>query len=158
LLGQNYKLSRQILNSNLRKLKKNDLLGMYDQVFKEQESLGIIEKITDVEAYIYQNPDVSFLPHTGVVKLSRDTTKVRVVLLSNLCEPIPNQLKTVSHNNALLPGPCLNHKLSTSLLLSRFDKYILIFDITKAFLGIQLRESDQNKLLCLWYNSVETGF
>ena len=157
LLAKNFNLSKQILYSTKNKLLKDDKIKLYDNVFKEQQHLGIIERINNVEAYMAANPDCSFLPHMGIFKLNRETTKVRVVYLSNLSEPKVNLSKTVSHNNALLPGPCLNHKLSTSLLLSRFDQYILIFDLVKAFLNIQLKESDQSKLMFLWFNSVEKG-
>lgn len=153
-LGQNYNLSRKILMSNFKKLNRDNRIQLYDDVFREQENMGIIERIDNVAEYIKSNPDCSFLPHMGVFKMNRETTKVRIVYLSNLCEKKGNH---VSHNSALLPGPCLNTKLSTSLLLSRFDKYILIFDIAKAFLGIQLPANDQNKLLCLWFRSVKDG-
>ena len=74
-----------------------------------------------------------------------------------LCEKTKAKPDAVSHNNALLPGPCLNTKLAISLLLARFNKYILIFDIAKAFLGIQLPDSDANKLLCLWFKDIENN-
>ena len=153
-LGVNFNLSRKILEGNMKKLIKDNKMDAYDAVFKEQEKLGIIERIEDVEGYMTKNPDCSFLPHTGVFKMDRETTKVRILYLSNLCEKSPDRPEAVSHNNALLPGPCLNSKLSTSLLQARFDETILIFDISKAFLGIELTESDQNKLLCLWYKNV----
>ena len=157
LLGHNFNLSKKILRSNFNKLKKNDNIMLYDQVFKEQEQLGIIERIEDVDHFIRDNPDCSFLPHMGIFRMKNETTKVRIVYLSNLCEKNYLQPNAVSHNNALLPGPCLNPKLFTALLLSRFDSNMLIFDITKAFLGIQLNECDQNKLMCLWYKNVEKG-
>ena len=154
LLGNNYYLSKKILYSNLDKLKRNGVLSMYDDVLKEQEQMGIIERIEDVDRFRLDHPKCSFLPHMGVVKMNRDTTKVRIVYLANLCEKNNSQQRTVSHNEAMLPGPCLNNKISTSLLMSRFDKYILIFDIKKAFLNIELGESDQNKLMCLWFNDI----
>ena len=57
----------------------------------------------------------------------------------------------------MLPGPCLNSKLLTSLMLLRFDKLLLTFDIKKAFLNIELYEEDQNRLLFLWYRSVNSN-
>ena len=127
--------------------------------FKEQEQLGIVERIEDVKSYLENYPNCSFLPQMGIFKMNRETTKVRIVYLSNLCERTKDKPNAVSHNNALLPGPCLNSKLATSLLQSRFGEYMLIFDITKAFLGIELIEDDQNKLLCLWYkNEKENDF
>ena len=155
LLGTNYMLSKNILFSNLKKLQKNDVLNMYNDVFKEQEQLGVIERIEDVDSFRSEHPECSFLPHMGIVKLNRETTKVRVVYLSNLCERTHESRTTVSHNNAMLPGPCLNNKISTSLLFTRFDKFICIFDIKKAFLNIELKECDQEKLLCLWFKDIE---
>ena len=150
LLGRNFNLSKSILQSNFRKLSRDDKLRMYDQVFKEHEFQGIIERVEDIDQFVTKHPDCSFLPHMGVFRMNHESTKVRIVYLSN-CEKNSVQPNAVSHNNALLPGPCLNSKLSTALLFSRFDNEILIFDITKAFLGIQLPESDANKLMCLWY-------
>ena len=98
---------------------------MYDQVFQEQEQMGVIERIDNIAHFMERHPDCSFLPHMGVFRPHKETTKVRVVFLSNLCEKNESQPTAVSHNEALLPGPCLNSKLSTSLLLARFDKYIL---------------------------------
>jgi len=158
LLGKNYNLSRKILQSNFRKLnKERKKLELYDAVFQEQEALGIIERIDNIEEFMIDNPDYSFLPHMAIYKMSRDTTKVRVVFLSNLCEGSRDKGTTVSHNNALLPGPCMNSKLSTSVILARFDEFILIFDLSKAFLNIKLKDKDMNKLLFLWYDSVKDG-
>jgi len=155
-LASNVNLSRKILQSNFRKLQKDNKLAAYNKVFMEQEELGIIERIEDIQTFIHSHPDHSFLPHMGVFRPGHESTKCRVVFLSNLCEKREGE-SVVSHNNALLPGPCLNTKLSISLLLSRFDKFVLVFDITKAFLGIKLRESDQNRLLFWWYKNVDEG-
>ena len=89
----------------------------------------------------------------GIFKLSRETTKCRVVFLSNLCERMSNS-NADSHNQAILPGPCLNHNITTSVVLLRFDKFLITFDLMKAFLTFKLRESGQNRLMFLWYNNV----
>ena len=157
LLGTNFNLSKNILFSNLKKMKDCDKILMYDKVFQEQEELGIIERIDDVDDFITSHPECSFLPHMGIFRMNKETTKCRVVYLSNLCERSKTKPNSVSHNNALLPGPCLNNKMTTALILSRFDKFILIFDIQKAFLNIELRECDQNRLLFLWFRNVVDG-
>ena len=79
-----------------------------------------------------------------------------MVFLSNLCEKNPNAI-SVSNNQAMLAGPCLNHKISTSVMLLRFDSYLILFDIKEAFLNIELREMDSNMLMFLWYKNVEKG-
>ena len=158
LLGNNYKFSLKVLQSNVSKLKQNaSKLQMYNDVFKDQEKQGIIQRIENVEEFMEDNPNCSFLPHMGVFKPDRETTKCRVVLLSNLCVKSRTSKPVVSHNQAMLPGPCLNHKIITALMMLRFDKFMIIFDIKKAFLMIGLRELDQNRLMLLWYKNVERG-
>lgn len=92
----------------------------------------------------------------GVFRPDKDTTKVRVVFLSNLSEKSfhPN---VYSYNQALLPGPCMNNKITTTVILSRFNKFMFTFDIAKAFLNIALNIDDQNRLLFLGFNSVENN-
>ena len=151
MLGRNYNLARCILKSNLKKLTRNDThLKMYHEVFAEQEELGIIEKIPNLSQFLDEHPEASFLSHMGVFRMSNDTTRCRVVFLSSLHENDKDKI-AVSHNQAMLPGPCLNHKMITATMMLRFDKYILLFDIVKAFLNIVLRELDSNRLLFLWF-------
>ena len=155
LLAQNYNLAVKVLESNLKVLQKDDIkLKMYNQVIKDQEELGVIERIDDIQQFLDEHPEASFLAHSAVFRMSHDSTKCRIVFLSNLCEKFNNG---ISHNMAMLPGSNLNHKILTSLLLNRFDKYLLIFDIKKAFLNIKLFECDQNRLCFLWYRNVEKG-
>ena len=156
LLSRNFNLSKQILNSSYKKLNKDQTkLDMYDAVFGEQLQLGIIEKIHNVEEFILLHPECSFLAHMAVYRMTNESTKCRVVFLSNLCERKGG--KGLSHNQVILPGPCLNQKMSTAIMLLRFDKYLLTFDLQKAFLMIGLRETDVNRLLFLWYNNIKNN-
>ena len=149
-------MSKLILKSNLKKLLKNeDYLQLVDETFKEQTKMGIIERVENVEQFMFENPDCSFLPHMAVLKPNRATTKCRVVYLSNLYEIDKSKPATVSHNMAILPGPSLNQKLSTALIHNRFDEKLLCFDLVKAFNQINLNESDQRKTLFLWYKNIE---
>ena len=54
----------------------------------------------------------------------------------------------------MLPDPNLNKKITTALLYLRFDKYLMVFDLVKAFLTIALKECDQNRLMLLWFKEV----
>ena len=156
LLGKNYQLSRSILNSNLKKYRnQEELLNLMDEYFKEQESSGVIERINDIDLFISEHPQCSFIPHMPIFKLKRDSTKCRIVYLSNLCENNPNLPRTVSHNGCMYPGPSLNQKLSTALLHLRFGRYLLVFDIQRAFNQILLNDNDQVKLLFLWFRNIE---
>ena len=92
-LGNNFNLSRSILNSNLRKLVKDPVkLKLTDDVFREQEKLGIIERVDDFDKFKLEYPTFSFLPHMSVFKMNRATTKCRVVYLSNMAENNPKYL------------------------------------------------------------------
>ena len=155
LLGKNFNLSKQILFSNLRRYKtKPECLQLIDNVIREQTQMGIIEQIPDLNSFLDEHPECSFLPHMGVFKMNRETTKCRVVYLSNLHENDSNKPMTVSHNQCINAGPSLNQKLSASLIHLRFDSYLLGFDIVKAFNNIALSEIDSNRLCLLWFKNV----
>ena len=132
-LAKNYNLSKSILLANFEKFRHApDHLSAYDQVFREQEALGIIERIENPEIFMRENPSCAFLPHMGIVKPDRLTTKIRIVFMSNLVGKKDNP-NALSNNNCVLPGPALNDKLSSALMMLRFDKFMFIADIQKAF-------------------------
>ncbi|XP_068226421.1 uncharacterized protein [Palaemon carinicauda] len=155
LLGKNQTLSKLVLKSNFKRYHKDGKsLGMIDEVFREQESLGIIERVDNLSQFLEEHPSFSFLPHMPVFRFEKESSKCRNVFLSNICENDPSRPLTVSHNQAMLAGPCLNKKVSTTILQLRFDSHVLCFDLKKAFLQIVLPESDQQKLLFYWYRNV----
>ena len=61
----------------------------------------------------------------------------------------------MSHNQVIQPGPCLNHKITDALIHLRFDDKLLCYDLQKAFLQIQSRPEDSNKLLFYWFENVK---
>ena len=155
-LAQNFHLAKNILDSSFKKLEKvENGFDLINSVFKEQAELGIIEKIENVENFMLKNPTCAFLPHKPVYKFDRSTTKVRVVLMPNLKEKMTDGIQNFSNNQCILAGPNLNHKIVTAVTLLRFDKFLLNFDIQKAFLNIELLEEDQDKVMFLWYNSAD---
>lgn len=155
LLGSNYFLAKSILFSNLKKFQKKKLpLEMIDDVFREQESEGIIQRIEDVDAYLTEHTEHSFLAHMPIFRLEKATSKCRVVFLSNICESHPNSGTSLSHNQVMHAGPSLNQKLTSSLWHLRFGEKLLCFDLRKAFLQIALNDVDSNKLLFLWFRNV----
>ena len=84
LLGKNFDLAKMILKSNYKKLSKNrEHLLAVDKVFKEQEKLGVIKKIPNLNQFMSDNPQCSFLPHMCVIRMSSQSTKYRVEYLSN---------------------------------------------------------------------------
>ena len=85
--------------------------------------------------------------------MSRESTKCRLVYLANLSE----RNKGLSQNQCVYSGPNLNQKLTSALLHLRFDKFLLCFDLAKAFNQIELSDSDASRLLFLWYKDILNG-
>ena len=152
LLAKNFNISRKILDSNFKKLNKAGKLEMVDANVRELESMDIIEKVPNLENFMQENPTCSFLPHNCIFKMDKETSKVRMVFMSNLSEKYDQNC--LSHNQCMYSGPSINQKLSTALIQLRFDAKLLVFDIQKAFCQIMLPETDMNKLLFLWYKNV----
>ena len=158
LLSRNEKIAKLILKSNLKKLRKNEeYLFLMDATIKEQLSAGIIEPVHNLDQFKIKHPDYSFLPHMGIFKPQRETTKCRVVFLSNLKQDEPDKKLSLSHNQVMHSGPTLNQKLSSAFVHSRFDEKLLIYDLKKAFNMLSLKEGDQAKLLFFWYRNVRKG-
>ena len=156
-LANNFAISKAILRSNHQKLRKSpEKLEMYDDVIKDQLSKGIVRRVDDIASYVRDHPTCSFLPHMGIFRMTHDSTKCRVVYLSNLADRKYDK-KAISHNQAIRSGPCLNKKIATAICDLRFDKYLLCFDIVKAFLNIGLYPADQERLVFLWYRNVSKG-
>ena len=135
------------MRSNLRKLRKNeDHLYLVDQTVKDQLAAGIIERVESLDQYKVEHPEYSFLAHMAIFRPERNTTKCRIVYLSNLGESNSGSNLSLSHNQAMYSGPTLNQKLSSAFLHLRFDSKILIYDLKKAFNMLTLNENYQTKL------------
>ena len=155
-LGSNFELAKQVLRSSTERLNKCPMkLKLIDDVFKEQERLGIIERVENVESFLLEHPEHSFLAHMPVFRPEKPSTPVRVVYLSNLCQKSNNNSIALSHNQAIHAGPCYNHKIQTACTMLRFGGCLLVWDLVKAFLSISLNNQDSNKLLFLWYNKYD---
>ena len=83
--------------------------------------------------------DVHYLPHRTVVRLDRDTTKVRVVYDAS------SKVFGPSFNDCLHIGPSLNPLLFDILLRFRVHEVSLTADIEKAFFNIEMFSNDFEK-------------
>lgn len=151
-LGKNLQLAKVILRSQ-KKTPMEKLIQM-DKAIKELETCDVIEKIPNLDEFLKTTPNHSFLPHMGVFRPDHETTKCRIVFLSNLCGRDETGSISLSHNQAIHPGPCLNQKITTALIQLRFDSHIVTYDLRRAFLQLSLYEEDSNKLLFLWFRDV----
>ena len=134
----------------MRKLKKDPhLLKEYDLVIQEQLRNGVIETVSDLEV-----PEIGrthYLPHHAFVRRDAKTTKLRVVYdASSRADG-----KGPSLNDCLHVGPSLSQLLFDILLRFRCNRSALIADIEKAFLNIEVDESDRDCLRFLWVDDLQ---
>ena len=153
LLPNNFHLANCVLKSTLKKYKNEfSKLEAYNDVITDQLENGIIQPVENIQS-LKNNNNISFLAHNAVFRENVETTKCRVVYLSNLCDK--NKASNLSHNNISLPGPNLNNRLDVAITLMRFNKFLLIFDLEKAFHQIKLPEEDTEKLHFLWFKNIK---
>ena len=155
--SRNYKIAHSMLKSSHKKLSQiNNGLIEVDKIFKEQEKEGIIEKIDNLSEYLELHPNAAFLAHMPVVREDAKSTKIRVVFLPTQKEKSTNpNVEYFSNNQCILSGPNLNNKIVTAVQNLRFGKYLLTYDLKKAFLSIELPECDKDKLIFLWFKDVQ---
>ena len=99
----------------IRKLKnQHEILKQYDQVIKEQLESGVVKDVQQDK--VLEPGNVHYLPHRGVVRLDRDTTKEKVVYDAS------SKVFGPSLNDCLHVGPLLNTLLLDILLRFRLHK------------------------------------
>ena len=108
--------------------------------------LGIIEEVQTQR----DTGQVVYLPHEEVVKEDRSTTKLRIVFDASV-----KYKDTMSLNDVLYKGPCLNADLYSLLLKFRVHPIVLTADIEKAYLQININEEHRDYLRFLWYRNLK---
>ena len=108
--------------------------------------LGIIEEVQTQR----DTGQVVYLPHKEVVKEDRSTTKLRIVFDASM-----KYKDTMSLNDVLYKGPCLNADLYSLLLKFRVHPIVLTADIEKAYLQININEEHRDYLRFLWYQNLQ---
>lgn len=152
-LPNNFFLALGILKSVYKNLEQDfDKLLQYDQVIQDQIKTGIVEPVNNLSS-IKNNKNISFLAHKAVFRANTQSTKCRIVYMSNLCE---KGVGNLSHNQVSFPGPNLNKSIDIAVTLMRFDKYLIIFDLVKAFHMIRLHEEFTKKLYFLWFKDIKS--
>ena len=150
-LTSNYNTCVTRLKSQVRKLKNNPtLLNEYDAIMKQQLESAVIEKVAELESA----DKIHYLPHLAVVRQSAVTTKLRIVY--DASAKVDNG-KGASLNDCLHVGPSLNPLLFDILVRFRQERIVLIADIEKAFLNIEVDKVDRDCLRFLWLKNVQNA-
>ena len=125
----------------MKRLKSNDRYHDYDAIIQQQLDEGVIE-VAPVEA----TGTEFYIPHKAVVKNSAESMKLRIVYDASAKE----SRTSPSLNDCLNPGPSLQNHLWSILVRSRFLPVLLIGDLEKAFLQVQIKESERDALRFHW--------
>ncbi|CAB4026440.1 Hypothetical predicted protein, partial [Paramuricea clavata] len=133
------------LHSHLKKDKH--LLNDYDSVIKQQLESSIIEAVPEED----DDSDGSYyLPHHGVLREDKETTKLRVVFDGSAK---PNE-ESPSINECLEKGPNLVPNLFDTVIKFRSHPIGIVADIEKAFHQIQISPEDRRMLRFLWFDNI----
>ncbi len=124
-----------------------ELLKQYDNVIKEQVESGIIEQVLENSA---TDESVYFLPHHGVIREDKTTTKVRVVFDGSAKHGTSN----LSLNECLEKGPNLVPHLFDVVIRFRSYPVGIVADVEKAFNQIEINQDDRRMLRFLWFDDI----
>ena len=125
-----------------------ELFDQYDEVMKDQEEKGIVEKA-------HHNPESKafYMPHMPIVRQAAESTKVIVVYdasaRANSASP--------SLNDCLERGPPLQNLKWDILTRNRVRPITLAGDIKQAFLQIRVMESDRDVLRFHWVKDKDSS-
>ena len=115
MLSDNFNLCENRLISLLSRLKRDpEILIEYHAVIQEQLKGGIVERVKEVvagEVVAGEVGEVHYLPHHPLVRLDRQTTKVRVVY-----DTSARRNGGPSLNDCLYSGPLLSETISDILV------------------------------------------
>ena len=138
-------MAQNRFNSVIRKLFKEKMLEEYDNIFREYLKLDIIEEVQKIDS---ENP-VRIIPHHPVIRRDRETTKVRIVMDASA----KLGKNDYSLNECLHEGANLLPNLVGVLLRFRKYQYAATADIEKAFLQIEIDETDRDAVRFLWFRN-----
>ena len=125
-------------NANLRK--------EYQNIFNSYEAEGIIQR-TDELGVVGK---VHYLPHRAIIRLDKETTKVRVVFDGSA------KTQGTSLNDCIYTGPCLLNGIFGILLRFRMWYIGIISDTKQAFLIIGICQEHRDYLRFLWFDDVDS--
>lgn len=150
-IGTDYDLCHNRLRSLYCKLKKEpELLEEYNKSIEDQLATGIIEQVP-LSDKDNNEQNVHYLPHHGVIRKDKVTTKLRVVYDGSAT----TTMRQHSLNDCLLTGPNFIPQIFDMLVKFRLNRVGLVADIEKAFLMVGVNEEDRDMLRFLWFKNIK---
>ncbi|XP_076384620.1 uncharacterized protein LOC117224036 [Megalopta genalis] len=138
-LGESKSAAYKRFLSLERRLKRDpELNNQYKAIFKEYLDLGHMSEIPDPNEGYY-------LAHYGVLKMSSQTTKLRIVFDGSAASSTGLSLNDVLHT-----GPKIQDDLLYILLRFRTHQYVVTRDIEKMYRQFLIRPEDRKFQQVLW--------
>ncbi|VDM94943.1 unnamed protein product, partial [Onchocerca ochengi] len=146
-LNDNLDLCFGRLKTLIRRLQNDEqLLLKYNETIREQLQSNIIEK---VNPEMDQVGVIHYLPHHKVVTPTKATTKLRIVY-----DASSHTKGMKSLNDVLYRGPITLPDLVGILLRFRMMKNVIVADIEKAYLQLELLPTERNCTRFLWLKDI----
>ena len=140
MLPDNFKLCQMRLCGLIKRRRQSPhILWEYDGIIKEQINHGIVETVDDL--WNTSRPyRTHYLPHHGVIREDKLTTKLRIVFDASAKTSGP------SLNECLYKGPFFKQRIAD--ILRRFQLFTigLVADIEKVFLMSSVAKEDKDVL------------
>ena len=131
-----------------RLLKSPELLERYHTIIQDQISKGIVELVPDDSRVATATSNtVHYLPHHGVIRQDKQTTKLRVVYDGSA----KTRMDPLSLNDFLKTGPNMIPRLFDVLVKFRWQTIAVTADIEQAFLMVSIAPQDRDVLRFLWF-------
>lgn len=125
-----------------KRFERNEWLkSEYTKAMNNYFELNRIEEIPEVE----RDDKAVYLPHHGVVREDKETSKLRIVF-----DASAKGINNISLNDELLVGPQLQEDLRYLIMRWRFHKICFIADIQTMYLEILVRHKDADYQRILW--------
>ncbi|XP_031351735.1 uncharacterized protein LOC116177021 [Photinus pyralis] len=142
-LGDTFTMAyRSFKSLETRLIKNPELYNLYSEFMRNYLENGHMTLIASDEPKPIHS---CYLPHHGVIKVEKTTSKVRVVFNASA-----KGSKGISLNDTLLPGPKLQADLSGILVKFRVFPIIFLADIKQMYLQIQLTPEHRDYQRLIW--------
>jgi hypothetical protein len=137
----------RFLSLTRRLFRAPDLLEKYNDIMQEQKDLGIIEKVDVREPS--QNLQY-YIPHHPILTPQKQTTKLRIVYDASA----KGTKDSLSLNESMHRGMIALPEVAATLINIRTNPFLVTADIEKAFLQVEIKESDRDVLRFYWLKDV----
>ena len=147
-LPDNRQMAESRLLSTEKNLKKREFVEReYKKTIETYVEKGYLRKVPENEA---PPPEVWYLPHFPILRMSKSTTKVRIVFDCSA------KYKGIALNDVIHAGPKLQRELFDVLIRFCRNPVALVCDIQEMYHQIEIESEDRPLFRILWRDG-ETG-